>query len=141
MFNISAMRQDWKDYSPSKTALFWMCVASIALTIFVGFNWGGWVTGRSARDMAQQAAGQSRAETVAIICVDRFEKAPDAQAQMTSLNQTASWMRRRHLEDAGWVTLPGSDKPVAAAAEICATRLMESASTASVAAGSTTLKQ
>lgn len=140
MFNISVMRQDWKDYSPSKTALFWLCVASIALTIFVGFNWGGWVTGRGARDMAQQAAGQSRAETVAIICVDRFEKAPDAQAQMISLNQTASWMRRRHLEDGGWVTLPGSDKPVAAAADICAARLMESASAANLASGVATPK-
>ncbi len=141
MFNISAMRQDWKDYNPSKTMLFWLCVASIALTIFVGFNWGGWVTGRNAREMAQQAAGQSRAETVAVICVDRFMKASDAQAQMASLHQTASWVRRRHLEDAGWVTLPGSEKPVAAAADICAARLMESTPAASLSDGATTLKQ
>ena len=142
MFNIAVMRQDWRDYNPSKTALFWMCVASIALTIFAGFNWGGWVTGRGAREMAQQAAGQSRAETVATVCVDRFMKAADVQTQMASLNQTASWMRGTHLEDAGWVTLPGSDKPLAAAADICAARLMESASAASLSDGvATTLRQ
>jgi hypothetical protein len=141
MFNISAMRQDWKDYNPSKTMLFWLCVASIAFTIFAGFNWGGWMTGHSAHEMAQQAASRSRAETVSAICVDRFMKAPDAQAQMASLHQTASWMRSRHLEDAGWVTLPGSDKPVDAAADICAARLMESTSAASLSDGVTTLKQ
>jgi hypothetical protein len=141
MFNISVMRRDWNDYNPSKTALFWMCVASIALTVFAGFNWGGWVTGRGAREMAQQAAGQSRAETVAAICVDRFMKAANVQTEMASLNQTASWMRRRYLEDAGWVTLPGSDKPVAAAAEICAARLMESASAASLTDSGATRKQ
>ena len=141
MFNIAVMRQDWKDYNPSKTALFWLCAASIALTVFVGFNWGGWVTGAGARGMAQQATEKGRAEMAAVICVDRFMKAPDVQAQLVSLNQTASWMRRRYLEDAGWVTLPGSDKPVIAAGELCATRLMENASTASLSGGAATLKQ
>ena len=141
MFNIRAMRQDWKDYQPSKTALFWLCAASVALTIFVGFKWAGWVTGGGARDMAERAAGQSRAELAAVVCVDRFMKAPDAQAQLISLHQVASWMRRRHLEDAGWVTLPGSDKPVAAAGELCAIRLTEATPTANLSDGTATIQQ
>ena len=123
MFSIRVMRQDWKDYNPTKTTLFWLCVASVALTIFVGFKWGGWVTGGGARDMATQATSKGRAELAAAVCVDRFMNAPDAQAQLVSFNQVATWMRRRHLEDAGWVTLPGSDKPVASAGELCATQL------------------
>lgn len=132
MFSIRAIRQNWKDYSPTKTALFWFCVASVALTIFVGFNWGGWVTGGNARDLAAQATSKGQAEMAAAVCVDRFMKASDAQAQLASLNQVASWMRRRHLEDAGWVTLPGSDKPVAAAGELCATQLAAVKPTASL---------
>ena len=123
MFSIRVIRQDWKDYNPTKTTLFWLCIASVALTIFVGFKWGGWVTGGSARDVAAQAKSQGRAELAAAVCVDRFMTASDAQAQLASFNQVASWMRRRHLEEAGWVTLPGSDKPVAAAGELCATQL------------------
>lgn len=141
MFSIRVIRQDWKDYTPTKTALFWLCVASVALTIFVGFKWGGWVTGGSARDMAAQASSQGRAEVAAAVCVDRFMNAPDAQAQLVSFNQVASWMRRRHLEDAGWVTLPGSNRPVAAAAEICATQLAAVKPVASLPDGAATLQQ
>lgn len=140
MFSIRAMRQDWRDYQPSKTALFWLCAASIALTVFVGFNWGGWVTGGGARDMAARATTQGRADLAALVCVDRFMKASDAQAQLISLNQVASWMRRRHLEDAGWVTLPGSDKPVAAAGELCATKLAAIPMTASLSGDAATIK-
>ncbi len=141
MFSIRVIRQDWKDYQPSKTALFWLCAASIALTVFVGFKWGGWVTGGSAKDMAERAAAHGRADVAAVICVDRFMKAPDARAQLVSLNQAAAWTRRSQLESAGWVTLPGSDKPVAAAGELCATRLTAIAPAASLSDGSATLKQ
>lgn len=141
MFSIRVIRQDWKDYNPTKTALFWLCAASVALTIFVGFKWGGWVTGGSARDMAAQATSQGRAEVAAAVCVDRFMTAPDAQAQLVSFNQVASWMRRRHLEDAGWVTLPGSDKPVAAAGELCATKLAAVKPVANLSDGAATLQQ
>jgi hypothetical protein len=141
MLNIRAIRQDWKDYQPSKAALLWLCAASIALTIFVGFKWGGWVTGSNAKDMADRATAQGRADVAAVICVDRFMKAPDAQAQLVSLNQAAAWLRRGQIETAGWVTLPGSEKPVAAAGELCATRLTAIAPTASLSDGMATLKQ
>lgn len=130
MFNIRVLRQNWNDYQPSKTALFWLCMVSIALTVFIGFKWGGWVTGGGARDLANRAAANSRAELAAVVCVDRFTKASDAQAQLASLSQVAAWTRYRTLEEAGWVTLPGFDKPVAAAAELCATRLSALATSA-----------
>jgi len=141
MFSIRVIRQDWNDYSPSKTALFWLCAASVALTIFVGFKWGGWVTGGGAREMAEQASSHGRAQMAAAVCVDRFMKAPDAQAQLATFNQVASWMRRRHLEDAGWVTLPGSDKPVAAAGELCATQLAAVKPIASLSDDAATIRQ
>jgi hypothetical protein len=141
MLSLRVIRQDWKDYQPSKTAVFWLCAASIALTVFVGFKWGGWVTGGNAKDIADHAAAQGRADVAAVICVDRFMKAPDAQAQLVSLNQAAAWLRRGQLESAGWVTLPGSEKPVAAAGELCATRLTAIAPTASLSDGTAILQQ
>lgn len=141
MFSIRVMRQDWKDYNPTKTMLFWLCIASVGLTIFVGFKWGGWVTGGGAREMATQATSKGRAEMAAAVCVDRFMKAPDAQAQLVSFNQVATWMRRRHLEEAGWVTLPGSDRPVAAAGELCATHLAAVKPMASLPEAAATVQQ
>ena len=41
--------QRWSEAKPTKTVAFWCCVASAVLTMIVGFSWGGWVTGGTAR--------------------------------------------------------------------------------------------
>ena len=43
-------------YRATKATLFWSCAACIVATVVVGFTWGGWVTGGTARSMAQNAA-------------------------------------------------------------------------------------
>ena len=51
----------WFDqYRASKTVLFWACAGSAVLATVVGFSWGGWVTGGTAREMAEQS-GRRRA--------------------------------------------------------------------------------
>ena len=56
----------WFDqYRASKTVLFWACAGSAIVATIVGFSWGGWVTGGTARDMAdnrprRRARGWSR---------------------------------------------------------------------------------
>jgi hypothetical protein len=77
--------QRWDQFRPSKTALFWSCVGSVAATIVVGFSLGGWVTGGTAREMTSDAADRARHELAASVCVDRFAAAPDASAQLVSL--------------------------------------------------------
>src|SRR5206468_9888883 len=32
----------WSDARPTKTLVFWCCVASAVLTMIIGFSWGGW---------------------------------------------------------------------------------------------------
>ena len=117
----------WNNIEPSKTSVFWACAACIALTIFVGFKWGGWVTGGSARAMAETAAADARAELVAASCVVRFAKGTDAAAQVAKLRATDTWMRGTYLEKAGWVTFPGTKEPVEAAGELCAERILAAA--------------
>ncbi|MBX6324016.1 MAG: hypothetical protein IRY94_19535, partial [Rhodospirillaceae bacterium] len=50
----------WKAWRPSKGLWFWSCVGASALTMIVGFGWGGWVTGGTASKMATDAAEQAR---------------------------------------------------------------------------------
>jgi hypothetical protein len=121
----SAILQRVQTYRPSKVALFWACVASIGLTILIGFTWGGWVTGGSAAGMAKNAADDARAELAATVCVERFLHAPDAQAKLTTLKATSSWERDTFIEKGGWVNLPGLASPVSDSAELCAQRLAE----------------
>jgi pimeloyl-ACP methyl ester carboxylesterase len=101
-------RFEWLDqYRASKTALFWACAGSVILTIVVGFSWGGWVTGGTAREMAEQSGAQARQEVAAVVCVDRFMAAPDMRAQLTALQGLdRSYQRGKFVEDGGWAIMP-----------------------------------
>lgn len=116
---------NWSEYQPSKTTWFWSCVACVALTMIVGFTWGGWVTGGSATAMAEEARGEGRAELVASVCVEKFMGAPDAALKLAELKEESQWQRDGYVEEGGWATLVGMEEPVDGAAEICAEQLAE----------------
>jgi pimeloyl-ACP methyl ester carboxylesterase len=98
----------WFDqYRASKTVLFWACAGSAVLATVVGFSWGGWVTGGTAREMAEQSAAQGRQEVAALVCVERFMAAPDMAAQLTALKGIdRSYQRDKFVEDGGWAIIP-----------------------------------
>ena len=121
---MSASRS-WAEYRPSKTATFWACVACVVATIVIGFAWGGWVTGATAKAMAEDAADAAKAELVASACVNRFMAAPDAKAQLATLKEKNSWERDDYLEKEGWVSITKGDDPVDDAADLCVERLMK----------------
>ncbi|HSA81922.1 MAG TPA: hypothetical protein VLE23_13990 [Geminicoccaceae bacterium] len=122
----------WFDqYRASKTVLFWACAGSAILATAVGFSWGGWVTGGTAREMAEQSAAQARQEVAAVVCVERFMAAPDMAAQLTLLKgMDRSYQRGKFVEDGGWAimpvgggaetSLPGSSADHRQAASLCA---------------------
>jgi hypothetical protein len=117
----STLAQRFKDYQASKTVLLWACAGSAVVAVVVGFSWGGWVTGGSARDMADNSAAQARQELAAVVCVDRFMAAPDAGVQLTALQEiTSSYAQGKFLQDGGWATIvPASstaDRKASAAA-------------------------
>jgi hypothetical protein len=101
-------RLQWFDqYQASKTVLFWACAGSVILATTVGFSWGGWVTGGTAQEMAEQSAAQARQELAAVVCVDRFMAEPDMHAQLTALKGIErSYQRGKFVEDGGWAIMP-----------------------------------
>lgn len=115
--------EKWSGYQPSKTVWFWSCVGAAALTMVVGFSWGGWVTGGSATKQAQSAGEQAAAQLAANICVHRFLGASDAAAKLAELKKTDSWKRDGFVSDGGWVTFAKMEKPVDGAAKLCAQEL------------------
>lgn len=123
MADGSSLKQQWQDFRPSKTMLFWSCVGCVILTMIVGFTWGGWVTGGTAQEMAEEAAEQGRAKLAAAVCVEQFLTSPNAGAQLASLKETDSWKQDSFIEEGGWATLPGMEDPVSDAAELCANQL------------------
>lgn len=114
----------WKNTEPTKKFVFWACVASIAVTILVGFNWGGWVTGGTARAMAENAADEARIQLAVVSCVERFGQGANADGRLNKLEKTDSWMRGSYMEDEGWATPIGADEPVRGAGERCAEQVL-----------------
>ena len=54
----------------------------------------------------------------------RFVDAPDAAVQLAALKDASSWNRDDTIDDAGWTTPLGVEKPVSGAAELCADKLV-----------------
>ena len=103
------LKQGFDEYRASKTVLFWSSAGAAIVAVIVGFSWGGWVTGGSAREMAENSAAQARQELAALVCVDRFMATPDAAVQLTALKEiTSSYARGNFVEEGGWAVMPVS---------------------------------
>jgi len=61
-----SLGQRWTKARPTKTLVFWLCVACAALTMIVGFTWGGWVRGATARSMAEAGAEEAVVKHLAV---------------------------------------------------------------------------
>ncbi|MGE0117907.1 MAG: hypothetical protein AB7S71_00175 [Dongiaceae bacterium] len=114
----------FREYRPTKTALFWSCVGSVVVALVLGFTWGGWVTGATARQMAEDSASAAQAQVAAAVCMERFMGAADAGIQLASLKDIDSaWNRESFVEKGGWAEIAG--KEYDDAADLCAAGLMK----------------
>ncbi|MCB1992058.1 MAG: hypothetical protein KDG49_11420 [Geminicoccaceae bacterium] len=113
--------QRWSALQPSKTVLVWACLGSVAATMVLGFTWGGWVTGGTAREMAEDAGASSRYELASVICVEKFLNADDARAELTTFQAIkSSYKQREFIEAGGWAVMPSKDKAARQSADLCA---------------------
>jgi hypothetical protein len=121
-----SMGQRWRETQPTKTMTFWACIASIVLTMIVGFAWGGWVTGGTAQKMADTRADDAVTKRLAPICVVQFQRDPGKVQKLVALQGTDSWQRDGYVEKQGWATMPGEEKSDSKVAEACAQLLVAS---------------
>jgi hypothetical protein len=95
---------------------------AIALAV-VGFSWGGWVTGGTAR---QIAAEQSKSDVVAalsLICIDQSKRDPQMVDRIAALKATSSWSRGDLVLKNGWATMPGAAEGNRQVADACAAKV------------------
>jgi hypothetical protein len=108
--------QWWSTTRPTKTIVFWSWVAFIVLTMIIGFNWIGWVTGGTAEEMAENAVVQR----LAPICVGQYNQDPGKEQKLVELKETSAWKRSGYVKDQGWATMPGEEFPDSQVAAECA---------------------
>jgi len=107
----------------AETAL-WGAAGGAAALAFVGFMFGGWVTGGKAAEMARQQAEKAVVAVLAPICVDKFRHAKNADTNLGKLNAIGyAWEKGTYVSEGGWATLPGNDEPNSGVAQACAEML------------------
>ena len=82
--------------------LLWGAVAGAAACMIIGFSWGGWVTGGTARKDAAAAAHDATVVALAPICADRFRAQGDGPAKVAELAKASSWERGNVVEKSGY---------------------------------------
>ena len=94
-----------------------------AATAVIGFGFGGWMLGGSARTLASEAASKAVVAAIAPICVDQFQRSADAVTNIVELKKVSSWKQVDFIEEGGWAKMPGSDKASSGVAKACAEML------------------
>jgi hypothetical protein len=117
--------QRWSECQPAKEHLFWAVIIGIAATLIIGFGPGGWVTGGTAQERADEAAAASHNQLAAAVCAEHFMRAADARTRLAKLQALQWWERDEHVAKGGWATMPGEKEADSAVAQMCATRLSE----------------
>ena len=116
--------QRWSEARPTKTVVFWACVASAVATMIIGFSWGGWVTGSTARSMAATTGEDAVVKRLAPMCVVRFTADPGKDQKLKVVKDTDTWQRGEYVKKQGWATMPGEQEPDGKVADECVKLLM-----------------
>jgi hypothetical protein len=92
----------------SLTRLLQGLAVGVVATLVVGFGWGGWMLGSSAKTLADSTANSAVAAAIAPICVEQFQRSADAATNLTALKKVGTWEQAAFVEKGGWAVMPGS---------------------------------
>lgn len=102
------------------STLIWSAVGGAVLCAVVGFTWGGWVTGGTARKDSAEAVRDAIVVALAPICVDRFKRQDDAATKISELSKASTWDRGNVIAKSGFATMPGAKDADTDVARACA---------------------
>ena len=94
----------------------WGLIFGAAAAMILGFGWGGWVTGGTAKGKTDEAVLASQVA----ICVAQFMRAPNHDRELKAFEGTDSWKRSELIGKGGWDKMPGQGEAGGAVAEACA---------------------
>ena len=117
--------EKFKETEMSKTATFWACLASVVLTMMIGFWWGGWVTSATAAKMVSSGAKTAVNSRLANVCVAQFNLDAAKAEKLTEMKALTSYKQGDYASTQGWVTFPGDEKPDSQVASQCAKLILE----------------
>jgi hypothetical protein len=105
---------------PSVTRLLQGAFAGFVATVVIGFAWGGWTLGSTARQMAMKETSTALVAVLAPMCADKFRGGSEATSNMAEFKKVSVWQQDSYIQKGGWATFPGMASPNLAIAEACA---------------------
>jgi hypothetical protein len=97
-------------------------------TVLVGFNYGGWVSGNWAEQLASQQSTAAVIAALLPVCVSQSRVDPEAIARIQHVGALSSiYERRAFVMSTGWATMPGAQSPNSDLAAACAEVLAKAA--------------
>lgn len=94
-----------------------------AVMLGVGFGFAGWLTGGEAAKLAENSASKATVAIAAPICVENFQRGPEAADQLAQLKRTSSWQQGAFIEKGGWAMMSGAKTLSPGVAQACASLL------------------
>ena len=107
----------------SLTRLAQGAAVGAAATMIIGFNWSGWVLGKTAETNAATLVNAALVKAYGPVCIERFKQQPNVDAKWAELTKVDTWRRENYIKESGFATPPGSTLPNAAVADACADAL------------------
>ncbi|SNY92584.1 hypothetical protein SAMN04515647_2855 [Cohaesibacter sp. ES.047] len=107
-----------------KPALMGAGAGAIALAV-VGFNWGGWMTSSSAEELSDSASRTAVVSALTPYCIESSKSDPMASKVLADLKAANSYQRKSIVEEAGWATPTGAEKPNGFLAQACQIELVK----------------
>ncbi len=101
----------------------WGAVGGALVTMYVGFNVGGWMTNGSAEVMAKETAATAVAERLGTICVAQFNRDPAKTQKLIEMKDKDTWDKGRYIDTQNWAIMPGDEKAESGVSQACAKQL------------------
>jgi hypothetical protein len=109
----------WYQGESPKRLLQGAAVGAVA-TLAIGFGWGGWMLGSSAKTLADSTANSAVVAAIAPICVGQFQRSAEAANNLTALKKTDAWQQATFVEKGGWAMMPGRKAVDSGVPQACA---------------------
>ena len=107
----------------SLTRLLQGAFTGFLATVVIGFTWGGWTLGSTAKENAAKSTATALVAVLAPMGADKFRQAANASVHLAELKKENSWAQDTFIEKGGWATFPGMAVPDRSVAQACANLL------------------
>jgi len=90
----------------------WSAVGGAIVAVYVGFNFGGWMTNGAAGAMAKENVANAVADRLGTICVAQLNRDANKGQKLKEMKEKDSWDKGRYIETQSWAIMRVRINPI-----------------------------